>query len=64
MCLSTRYWYPKNTPCYNTNVAVYYVTGVVMFGGGEVCAYLPDTGILETLLVIILMLMFTMSQVW
>ena len=24
-----------------------------MFGGGEVCAYLPDTGIQETLLVII-----------
>ena len=50
MCLPTRYWYPRNIPCYNSNVAVYYVTGVVMFGGGEVCAYLPDTGIQETLL--------------
>ena len=35
-----------------------------MFGGAEVCAYLPDTGIQETFLVIILMLMFTMLQVW
>ena len=64
MCLSTRYRYPRNIPCYNTNVDVHYVTGVVMFGGGEVCAYLPDTGIQETFRVIILMLMFTMLQVW
>ena len=28
---------------------VHNVAGVVMFGGGEVCAYLPDTGIQETL---------------